>query len=202
MKPASASELHARLRSKCLRSASGSAWTLTSHGSVSAVAWRCGVPIPTLAVLVGVSSAMARTVTPAFQADSVRPTGSGHSRSGRRRRPQITIAFSPVRRPSFGCVEEVGQTATMPEAFIVDAVRTPTGKEADSLVHPADLGARSLTALIGTGVDPAAVDVVFGNVDSVGGQAGDIARTCARRRTATTRAGQPSTDSAARASKR
>ena len=36
------------------------------------------------------------------------------------------------------------------------------------------------TALIDrTGVDPAAVeDVVFGNVDSVGGQAGDIARTC------------------------
>ncbi|MEZ5167403.1 MAG: hypothetical protein R2695_13285 [Acidimicrobiales bacterium] len=30
-----------------------------------------------------------------------------------------------------------------------------------------------------TGIDPAAVDdVVFGNVDSVGGQAGDIARTC------------------------
>jgi acetyl-CoA C-acetyltransferase len=47
-------------------------------------------------------------------------------------------------------------------------------------VHPADLGAHSISALVGrTGIDPAAVDdVVFGNVDSIGGQAGDIARTC------------------------
>ena len=47
-------------------------------------------------------------------------------------------------------------------------------------MHPADLGAHSIRALIErTGVDPAAVDdVVFGNVDSIGPQAGDIARTC------------------------
>jgi acetyl-CoA C-acetyltransferase len=47
-------------------------------------------------------------------------------------------------------------------------------------VHPADLGAHSIKALIErTGVDPNAVDdVVFGNVDSVGPQAGCIARTC------------------------
>jgi len=47
-------------------------------------------------------------------------------------------------------------------------------------VHPADLGAASISALLDrTGVDPEAVeDVIFGNVDSVGGQAGDIARTC------------------------
>ncbi len=70
----------------------------------------------------------------------------------------------------------------MSEAFIVDAVRTPTGKRGGGLaeVHPADLGAASITALIErTGIDPGAVDdVVFGNVDSIGGQAGDIARTC------------------------
>ncbi|HEU5149999.1 MAG TPA: acetyl-CoA C-acetyltransferase [Iamia sp.] len=70
----------------------------------------------------------------------------------------------------------------MPEAFIVDAVRTPVGKRGGGLsqVHPADLGALSITALLDrTGIDPGAVeDVVFGNVDSVGGQAGDIARTC------------------------
>ena len=70
----------------------------------------------------------------------------------------------------------------MSEAFIVDAVRTPVGKRGGSLasVHPADLGAHSISALIErTGVDPAAVDdVVFGNVDSVGPQAGCIARTC------------------------
>ena len=69
----------------------------------------------------------------------------------------------------------------MPEAFIVDAVRTPTGKRGGGLaeVHPADLGAASLTALVErTGIDPGAVDdVIFGNVDSIGGQAGDIART-------------------------
>jgi acetyl-CoA C-acetyltransferase len=49
-----------------------------------------------------------------------------------------------------------------------------------SQVHPADLGAHALKALVErTGVDPGAVDdVVFGCVDTVGGQAGDIARTC------------------------
>ena len=69
----------------------------------------------------------------------------------------------------------------MSEAYIIDAVRTPTGKRGGGLsnIHPADLGAASIKALIErTGIDPAAVeDVIFGNVDSVGGQAGDIART-------------------------
>jgi acetyl-CoA C-acetyltransferase len=70
----------------------------------------------------------------------------------------------------------------MPEAYIVDAVRSPVGRRGGGLskIHPADLGAHSIKALIDrTGIDPGAVnDVVFGNVDSVGGQAGDIARTC------------------------
>jgi acetyl-CoA C-acetyltransferase len=70
----------------------------------------------------------------------------------------------------------------MQEAYIVDAVRTPVGRKNGGLadVHPADLGAASLTALIDrTGIDPAAVeDVVFGCVDTIGPQAGDIARTC------------------------
>jgi acetyl-CoA C-acetyltransferase len=68
------------------------------------------------------------------------------------------------------------------EAFIVDAVRTPVGKRGGGLsaVHPADLGAHAIKALVErTGVDPSAVDdVVFGCVDAIGGQAGDIARTC------------------------
>jgi len=68
------------------------------------------------------------------------------------------------------------------EAYIVDAVRTPVGRRNGGLsqVHPADLGALSIRALLDrTGIDPGAVeDVIFGNVDSVGGQAGDIARTC------------------------
>ncbi len=69
----------------------------------------------------------------------------------------------------------------MPEAYIVDAVRTPVGRRGGGLstIHPADLGAASIKALMErTGVDPGAVDdVVFGNVDSIGPQAGDIART-------------------------
>ena len=70
----------------------------------------------------------------------------------------------------------------MAEAFIVDAVRSPVGKRGGGLseVHPADLGAHSLQALMDrTQVDPGAVeDVVFGCVDTIGPQAGDIARTC------------------------
>src|SRR6266536_4870058 len=70
----------------------------------------------------------------------------------------------------------------MAEAYIVDTVRTPVGKKGGGLaaVHPADLGAHVITGLLDrTGIDPAAVeDVVFGCVDTIGPQAGDIARTC------------------------
>ncbi|MGD0451972.1 MAG: acetyl-CoA C-acetyltransferase [Solirubrobacteraceae bacterium] len=70
----------------------------------------------------------------------------------------------------------------MAEAYIVDAVRTPVARRDGGLadVHPADLGAHVLRALVErTGVDPSAVDdVVFGCVDTLGPQAGDIARTC------------------------
>src|SRR5882762_7645991 len=70
----------------------------------------------------------------------------------------------------------------MNEAYIVDAVRTPVGKRNGGLaqIHPADLGAHSIRALMdNVDVDPAAVDdVVFGCVDTIGPQAGDIARTC------------------------
>ncbi|MFI9201460.1 acetyl-CoA C-acetyltransferase [Streptomyces sp. NPDC053048] len=69
----------------------------------------------------------------------------------------------------------------MAEAYIVEAVRTPVGRRGGGLsaVHPADLGAHVLKALMDrAGVDPAAVDdVVLGCVDTVGPQAGDIART-------------------------
>jgi acetyl-CoA C-acetyltransferase len=70
----------------------------------------------------------------------------------------------------------------MPEAYIVDAIRTPVGRRGGGLsqVHPADLGAHILRALVDrTGIDPLAVDdVIFGCVDAIGPQAGDIARTC------------------------
>jgi acetyl-CoA C-acetyltransferase len=69
----------------------------------------------------------------------------------------------------------------MPEAYIVDAVRTPVGRRGGSLagVHPADLGAFTLKALVErTGIDPSAVeDVVYGCLDTIGPQAGDIGRT-------------------------
>jgi acetyl-CoA C-acetyltransferase len=69
----------------------------------------------------------------------------------------------------------------MPEAYIVDAVRTPVGRRGGGLshVHPADLGAHTLKALVErTGIDPSAVeDVVYGCVDAIGPQAGDIGRT-------------------------
>lgn len=70
----------------------------------------------------------------------------------------------------------------MAEAYIVDAVRTPVGKRGGGLAgaHPADLGAHVLNALVQrTGIDPMEVaDVIFGCIDTIGPQAGDIARTC------------------------
>jgi acetyl-CoA C-acetyltransferase len=70
----------------------------------------------------------------------------------------------------------------MPEAYIIDAVRTPVGRRNGSLspVHPADLGGHALRALVErNGIDPLIVeDVMFGCVDTIGPQAGDIARTC------------------------
>jgi len=70
----------------------------------------------------------------------------------------------------------------MAEAYIIDAVRTPIGKRGGGLagVHSADLGAHVLKGLMArTGVDPNAVeDVIFGCCDTIGSQAGDIARTC------------------------
>jgi acetyl-CoA C-acetyltransferase len=69
----------------------------------------------------------------------------------------------------------------MAEAFLVDAVRTPVGRRGGGLarVHPADLGGHVIRALLDrVGIAPEAVDdVVFGCVDTIGPQAGDIART-------------------------
>ena len=70
---------------------------------------------------------------------------------------------------------------TTPQAYIVDAVRTPVGKRNGSLAkaHPADLGAHVIAAIVErTGIDPEVVDdVVFGCVDAIGPQAGNIGRT-------------------------
>jgi acetyl-CoA C-acetyltransferase len=70
----------------------------------------------------------------------------------------------------------------MAEAYIIDAVRTPVGRKKGGLAsaHPADLGAHVIKPLVErAGIDPLAVDdVIFGCVDTIGHQAGDIARTC------------------------
>jgi len=69
----------------------------------------------------------------------------------------------------------------MAEAYIVDALRSPTGRRKGSLaqVHAADLGAHAIKALVERNDIPAADydDVIFGAVDAIGPLAGDIART-------------------------
>lgn len=69
----------------------------------------------------------------------------------------------------------------MAEAYIVDALRSPTGKRKGSLahVHGADLGAHVIRALVERNEIPASEydDVIFGCVDTIGSLAGDIART-------------------------
>ena len=66
------------------------------------------------------------------------------------------------------------------KAYIVAAVRTPGGKKNGSLSkwHPADMGAVVLDELVNsTGIQPKDVDdVIFGCVDQVGAQAGNLAR--------------------------
>ena len=69
----------------------------------------------------------------------------------------------------------------MPEAYIVDAVRSPTGRRKGGLaqVHGADLGAHVLKAIVErNGIPDNEYDeVIFGCVDTIGPLAGDIART-------------------------
>ncbi len=68
----------------------------------------------------------------------------------------------------------------MPTAYIVDAVRTAGGKRGGRLagVHPVDLAAKSLDALIArTGVDPEAIDdVIMGCVSQAGEQSMQVGR--------------------------
>ena len=68
----------------------------------------------------------------------------------------------------------------MPEAYVIDAVRTPVGKRNGALasVHPIDLGAHAFRGIFDRNdVDPAAVeDAIVGCVDAIGGQAGNVGR--------------------------
>ena len=69
----------------------------------------------------------------------------------------------------------------MAEAYIVDALRSPTGKRKGKLapVHGADLCAHVIKAIVERNTIPAEDydDVIFGCVDTIGALAGDIART-------------------------
>ena len=70
----------------------------------------------------------------------------------------------------------------MPEAYIIDAVRSPTGRRKGSLadVHAADLGAHVIRAIVDRNPIPDEDydDVIFGAIDALGPLAGDVARTC------------------------
>ncbi|HEX8594973.1 MAG TPA: acetyl-CoA C-acetyltransferase [Pseudomonas sp.] len=70
----------------------------------------------------------------------------------------------------------------MQQAYIVDAVRSPTGKRAGSLAqtHPMDLGAHVIKALVARNNIPAEDydDVIFGAIDAIGPNAGNLARFC------------------------
>ena len=69
----------------------------------------------------------------------------------------------------------------MTDAYILDAVRTPTGRRRGGLsnIHGADLGAHILKTLVDRNNIPDVDydDVIFGCVDTIGPLAGDIART-------------------------
>lgn len=71
----------------------------------------------------------------------------------------------------------------MPEAYIVDATRTPVGRRKGGLagVHPSDMASHVIRTLVERNdFDPEAIDdVVLGCLDQIGAQAGDIARTAA-----------------------
>ncbi len=67
-------------------------------------------------------------------------------------------------------------------AYIVDALRSPTGKRRGSLshMHPMDLGAHVIRSLVGRNAIPADDydDVIFGTLDAIGPNSGNLARFC------------------------
>jgi acetyl-CoA C-acetyltransferase len=92
-------------------------------------------------------------------------------------------------------------------AYVIGAVRTPVGRRGGVLrgIHPADLGAHVLAALVDrVGIDPAEVDdVIFGCVDTIGRRPRTSRAPRGSRRGSPRRCpGSPSTGSAAPASRR
>ncbi|MEN9559805.1 MAG: hypothetical protein RLZZ502_1016 [Pseudomonadota bacterium] len=68
------------------------------------------------------------------------------------------------------------------EAYLVDACRTPTGRRGGSLAkaHPLDMGAHVIKALVTRNPIPDSEydDVIFGTIDAIGPQSGNLARYC------------------------
>jgi acetyl-CoA C-acetyltransferase len=79
-----------------------------------------------------------------------------------------------------GKTEESLRSETMPEAYIVEALRTAGGKRGGKLAgwHPADMAGEVLNALVErTGIDPGAIeDVIMGCVGQAGEQSFHIGR--------------------------
>jgi acetyl-CoA acyltransferase len=92
----------------------------------------------------------------------------------------VKFAGQPYRPPQRQQIHNEGEESAMPEAVIVDAVRTARGKRKGSLsaLHPVDLLAQTLTgALAHSNVQPKDVDdVVMGCVTQIGEQGLNIAR--------------------------
>jgi len=90
------------------------------------------------------------------------------------------IALAASRRYKSKPYVNVRMPPLMPEAYIVDAVRTAGGKRGGALKdwHPADMAAEVLDALVDrTGLDPSAVeDVIMGCVGQAGEQAFHVGR--------------------------
>src|SRR5262245_34536869 len=111
------------------------------------------------------------------------PTTRAPRRRRERLRPRESLTALSCSRVSSRANSPGNLEAVMAEAYIVDAVRTPVGRRNGGLaeIHSADLGAHPITQLVErTGVDPAAIDdVIYGCLDQIGPQSGDVARTCA-----------------------
>ena len=84
--------------------------------------------------------------------------------------------------PSVGRSRAVSESPPVPEAFIVEAVRTPMGRYGGSLagIRPDDLGAHAIKAAVErTGLDPMRVtDVYWGAANQAGEDNRDAARMC------------------------
>jgi acetyl-CoA acyltransferase len=105
---------------------------------------------------------------------------------GNRRRPgkdpdeQVTGPVGQLRASNLTHRRILGHNGSVPNAVIVDAVRTPVGRRGGKLSgwHPVDLAAQPIRLLAERNdLDPALVDdVVFGCTMTVGEQAMNIAR--------------------------